>query len=107
MREWYRQQEGQKLEGWAFTFCKAAFLVLIFQAVCAARSLRAGGALLRTGRTARGEAVAVLGETAMGNDLLGRNIRLAGLGDCAPLNDAGEPRRNRLSLAVRVPENQG
>jgi len=31
MSEWDRQQQGQKFEGWAFTFCKAAFLVLIFQ----------------------------------------------------------------------------
>ena len=31
MSEWDRQQQGQKYEGYAFTFCKAAFLVLIFQ----------------------------------------------------------------------------
>lgn len=31
MSEWQRQQDGRKYEGWAFTFCKAAFLVLIFQ----------------------------------------------------------------------------
>jgi hypothetical protein len=31
MDEWRRQQDGKKYEGWAFTFCKAAFLVLIFQ----------------------------------------------------------------------------
>jgi hypothetical protein len=30
MSEWDRQQQGQRFEGWAFTFCKAAFLVLIF-----------------------------------------------------------------------------
>jgi len=31
MNEWDRQQQGRRYEGWAFTFCKAAFLVLIFQ----------------------------------------------------------------------------
>jgi hypothetical protein len=31
MSEWDRQQQGQRYEGYAFTFCKAAFLVLIFQ----------------------------------------------------------------------------
>lgn len=31
MSEFDRQQQGKKYEGWAFTFCKAAFLVLIFQ----------------------------------------------------------------------------
>ena len=31
MNERRRWQDGQVLEGWAFTFCKAAFLVLIFQ----------------------------------------------------------------------------
>jgi hypothetical protein len=30
MSEYDRQQRGQTCEGWAFTFCKAAFLVLIF-----------------------------------------------------------------------------
>ena len=31
MSEWDRQQQGRRYEGWAFTFCKAAFLVLLFQ----------------------------------------------------------------------------
>jgi hypothetical protein len=31
MSEWDRQRQGERYEGWAFTFCKAAFLVLIFQ----------------------------------------------------------------------------
>lgn len=31
MSEWDNQQQGRKYEGYAFTFCKAAFLVLIFQ----------------------------------------------------------------------------
>ena len=31
MSEWDRQRQGQQYEGYAFTFCKAAFLVLIFQ----------------------------------------------------------------------------
>lgn len=31
MSEWDRQQRGIQVEGWAFTFCKAAFLVLIFE----------------------------------------------------------------------------
>lgn len=31
MSEWDTQQQGRKYEGYAFTFCKAAFLVLIFQ----------------------------------------------------------------------------
>jgi hypothetical protein len=31
MSEWDRQQAGRKYEGYAFTFCKAAFLTLIFQ----------------------------------------------------------------------------
>ena len=31
MSEWDRQQQGKVLEGYAFTFCKAAFLVLIFE----------------------------------------------------------------------------
>lgn len=31
MSEWDRQQQGKKYEGLAFTFCKAAFLVLIFE----------------------------------------------------------------------------
>ena len=31
MSEFDRQQQGKTYEGWAFTFCKAAFLVLIFQ----------------------------------------------------------------------------
>jgi hypothetical protein len=31
MSEWDRQEQGRKLEGFAFTFCKAAFLVLIFR----------------------------------------------------------------------------
>lgn len=31
MSEWRRQDDGRKVEGWAFTFCKAAILVLIFQ----------------------------------------------------------------------------
>jgi hypothetical protein len=30
MSEWDRQQQGQRFEGYAFTFCKAAFLVLLF-----------------------------------------------------------------------------
>jgi hypothetical protein len=29
MSEWDRQQQGRLYEGWAFTFCKAAFLVLV------------------------------------------------------------------------------
>lgn len=29
MSEWDRQQQGRRYEGWAFTFCKAAFLVLL------------------------------------------------------------------------------
>ncbi len=31
MSAWDKQQQGQRYEGYAFTFCKAAFLVLIFQ----------------------------------------------------------------------------
>ena len=31
MSEWDRQRQGKALEGYAFTFCKAAFLVLIFE----------------------------------------------------------------------------
>ena len=31
MSEWDRQQQGKLFEGWAFTFCKAAFLVLVFE----------------------------------------------------------------------------
>lgn len=31
MSEWDRQQAGRRYEGYAFTFCKAAFLVLLFQ----------------------------------------------------------------------------
>jgi hypothetical protein len=31
MSEFDRERQGRKYEGWAFTFCKAAFLVLIFQ----------------------------------------------------------------------------
>ncbi len=31
MSEWDRQKQGQRYEGYAFTFCKAALLVLIFQ----------------------------------------------------------------------------
>ncbi len=31
MNPYERQKSGERLEGWAFTFCKAAFLVLIFQ----------------------------------------------------------------------------
>jgi hypothetical protein len=31
MREWARQQRGKQYEGYAFTFCKAAFLVLLFE----------------------------------------------------------------------------
>ncbi|MBC8102766.1 MAG: hypothetical protein H7Z41_09290 [Cytophagales bacterium] len=31
MSEWDKQQQGRRFEGWAFTFCKAAFLVLLFQ----------------------------------------------------------------------------
>lgn len=31
MSEYDRQRQGQQYEGWAFTFCKAAFLVLLFQ----------------------------------------------------------------------------
>ena len=31
MSEWNRHQQGKRFEGYAFTFCKAAFLVLIFQ----------------------------------------------------------------------------
>ena len=31
MSEWDRQNKGKVYEGYAFTFCKAAFLVLIFQ----------------------------------------------------------------------------
>ncbi len=30
MSEWMRQQQGKKYEGLAFTFCKAAFLILLF-----------------------------------------------------------------------------
>ena len=30
MSEYDRQRQGKVYEGWAFTFCKAAFLVLIF-----------------------------------------------------------------------------
>jgi hypothetical protein len=30
MSEFDRQRQGRMYEGWAFTFCKAAFLVLIF-----------------------------------------------------------------------------
>ena len=28
MSEWRRQDDGRRYEGWAFTFCKAAFLRL-------------------------------------------------------------------------------
>ncbi len=31
MSEYDNQQQGKRYEGWAFTFCKAAFLVLLFQ----------------------------------------------------------------------------
>lgn len=31
MSEFDRKERGKKYEGWAFTFCKAAFLALIFQ----------------------------------------------------------------------------
>jgi len=31
MSNWDRQRQGQQLEGWAFTFCKAALLALIFE----------------------------------------------------------------------------
>jgi hypothetical protein len=31
MSEYDRQQQGRRYEGYAFTFCKAAFLVLIFR----------------------------------------------------------------------------
>ena len=31
MSEYDRQAQGRKYEGWAFTFCKAAFLVLLCQ----------------------------------------------------------------------------
>ncbi len=31
MSEYDRQQQGRRYEGWAFTFCKAAFLVLLFR----------------------------------------------------------------------------
>jgi hypothetical protein len=31
MSVWDRQQQGKVFEGYAFTFCKAAFLVLIFE----------------------------------------------------------------------------
>ena len=30
MSEYDRQKQGRRYEGWAFTFCKAAFLVLLF-----------------------------------------------------------------------------
>ena len=30
MTPYDKQKQGEKLEGWAFTFCKAAFLVLLF-----------------------------------------------------------------------------
>ena len=29
MSQWDREQQGRRYEGWAFTFCKAAFLVLL------------------------------------------------------------------------------
>ncbi len=31
MNPYDKRKQGEKFEGWAFTFCKAAFLVLIFQ----------------------------------------------------------------------------
>jgi hypothetical protein len=31
MSEFDRMEQGRRYEGWAFTFCKAAFLILIFQ----------------------------------------------------------------------------
>ena len=31
MKEWRKSEQGRQWEGWAFTFCKAAFLVLLFQ----------------------------------------------------------------------------
>jgi hypothetical protein len=31
MSEWDRQRQGRQMEGYAFTFCKAAFLVLLFR----------------------------------------------------------------------------
>lgn len=31
MSVWDRERQGRALEGYAFTFCKAAFLVLIFE----------------------------------------------------------------------------
>ena len=31
MSAWLKQDNGRRYEGWAFTFCKTAFLVLIFQ----------------------------------------------------------------------------
>ena len=31
MTPYERQRKGEQFEGWAFTFCKAAFLVLLFQ----------------------------------------------------------------------------
>ncbi len=31
MSEYDNQQQGRRYESWAFTFCKAAFLMLLFQ----------------------------------------------------------------------------
>jgi hypothetical protein len=31
MNAYEKQRQGERFEGWAFTFCKAAFLVLIFR----------------------------------------------------------------------------
>ena len=31
MDEWRKEEQGRQWEGYAFTFCKAAFLILIFQ----------------------------------------------------------------------------
>jgi hypothetical protein len=31
MSQYDRERQGRRYEGWAFTFCKAAFLVLLFQ----------------------------------------------------------------------------
>ena len=31
MDAWRKEEQGRQFEGYAFTFCKAAFLVLIFQ----------------------------------------------------------------------------
>ena len=93
------QGPGRKYEGWAFTFCKAAFLALLFQryTLLATSGL---ATLLRAGSPPGGPRMALLCQAAVGHAVLGGRVRGAVLSALlrAP---AMRPRQSALCPAGR------